>query len=178
MFRDTASYIGSICFFSFQLNRIYQTFIAFLLCQALWLQKWMGHGLCPKEFPILQVWSLSFSLISLVAYSTLPPPPPPPLFFFFEKYCFFCLHHMWVGFLPSTVSKFSPLCSSRCCSLPNSRAIAALGRWAYASGFEKEASCHNQRIAAKSLVNHGFVRGKNSQAAFFFEFWEEKWLWF
>lgn len=32
MFRDTASYIGSICFFSFQLNWIYQTFVAFLLC--------------------------------------------------------------------------------------------------------------------------------------------------
>lgn len=178
MFRDTASYIGSICFFSFQLNWIYQTCIAFLLCAKPCGYKNERGMVCAQR----SSWSCRFGVYHflLLVLQRILLSHPHRLFFFVgvggEGCCFFCLYRMWVGFLPSTVSKLSQPCPFCCCNLPNSRAIAALGRRAYASGFEKEASCHNQRIGAKSLVNHGSVRGKNRLR--FSEFWEEKWLWF
>lgn len=108
---------------------------------------------------------------------SIPAPSPHPLFLgvcVWVPFLFFTPHVG--GFSPSAVDKTlrSPV-PELCCSLSSSRAIAALGGWACASGFENEASCHYQTRGAKSLAEHGFVRGKNSYAVFS-ELWEEKWL--
>lgn len=149
--RDTASYIGSICFFSFQLNWIYQTFIVFLLCA-----KGCGYK---NEWDVVcalissrssKLWSLSFSL---ACFTAIFYPPP-----FLEGVLF--LSYTTRGFSSIYSGETPQLCSSVVFLI--FRAIVALQGWTYASEFENEASCHCERTGATHLVNMDLSGKRNS----------------
>lgn len=106
MYRDTTSYIGQSV--SSHFNWICQTFIAFLLCAK-------NCG-CKNEWDVVCALKSSWFTKSR---SPCPLPPPPPCLHchshsqFLTPYPrpllgrgmhrshFCCLHHVWVGFLPS-----------------------------------------------------------------------------
>lgn len=141
--RDTASYIGSICFFSFQLNWIYQTFIVFLLCAKSCGYKNEWDVVCALiSSRSSKLWSLSFPLACFTAIFYPPPYLEGVLFLSYTTRGWVFFHLQWKNFSALFLS-----------SLPDSRTIVALQGWAYASEFENEASCHYQRSGATHLVN-------------------------
>lgn len=175
MFRDTASYIGSICFFSFQLNWIYQTFIAFLLCAKRCGYKNGWDAVCAwrSSSSLSKFWSLS-PLLPLQPYSILPAPGlwvcVWVLFLFFTPHV--------GGFPPSAVDKTLPS------PIPNSAVVflvlgnSSIGRVGLCLWIWKWGQLSLSDKWSQTLGETWVCQGGEIVMLCFLSYGKKKWLWF